>query len=193
VALVRPLKDSDEGYEEPIDPVVDGLSSRGFYPQNTVDAEDEAAGIERDDDGNLILKDEDAGEVPLSSLCTARQVAESLGNSTTTGTDYVNKVALTTPSVPVGTRYLIDWYCELSASAANRQPGVRCRVNDSVDLGEVTLRPSAGALFEQFSGCREFVSTSAGPQVVRIDFRRDGGSSATITIRRAAITLRRVG
>jgi hypothetical protein len=54
MALVRPLKDTPEGYEEPI-AVTDGLAAGGFYPQNATS--DTAVGIERDGSGNLVLKD----------------------------------------------------------------------------------------------------------------------------------------
>jgi hypothetical protein len=68
MALVHPLKNNDtEEYEEPIDAVVDGIAARGFFPQ--VDAEhDELVGISRDANGNLVLKDTNAGVRVLSDL-----------------------------------------------------------------------------------------------------------------------------
>lgn len=70
MALVGPLKDTNEGYEEPIDPEVDGLAARGFYPQNGA-SPDEAAGIEKDGAGNLIFKDAVTGPKTLAQITAA--------------------------------------------------------------------------------------------------------------------------
>jgi hypothetical protein len=69
-SLVAPLKNNPvEEYEEPIEPAVDGLAARGFYPQQA-GTNDEAIGVERDTDGNLVLKDLFANAT-LSSLLVA--------------------------------------------------------------------------------------------------------------------------
>lgn len=46
----------EEGYEQPLDPTQDSLAAKGFYPQ-TSNPPDSLVGIERDANGNLILKD----------------------------------------------------------------------------------------------------------------------------------------
>lgn len=66
MTLVRPLKDTAEGYEVPLDPSADGLAAKGFYPQNG--AENENVGIERDGSGNLVLKDGNAGTKTLTQI-----------------------------------------------------------------------------------------------------------------------------
>jgi hypothetical protein len=66
--LVSPLKNNEaEEYEEPIDPQVDSLAAQGFFPQwqNSFDTN---AGIARDVNGNLVLKDQVAGSKTLSQL-----------------------------------------------------------------------------------------------------------------------------
>ena len=73
--LVKPLKDSDEGYEEPIDPAVDGLSAGGFYPQNATSG-DQAAGVERDISGNLIFKDGVTGTRTLAQVASSTGITE---------------------------------------------------------------------------------------------------------------------
>ena len=55
--LVRPLKNAEGGeYEEPVNPVDDGVAAKGFYPQNSSSI-DENAGIERDGSGYMQFKD----------------------------------------------------------------------------------------------------------------------------------------
>lgn len=54
--LIEPLKDTNEGYEEPIDSEVDGLAAAGFYPQNGPTPNTDA-GVEKDMAGNLVFKD----------------------------------------------------------------------------------------------------------------------------------------
>ena len=71
--LIKPLKDSSEGYEEPVNPATDGLSSAGFYPQNSTN--DQAAGIERDGSGNLVLKDGITGTKTLADLIGITEAA----------------------------------------------------------------------------------------------------------------------
>jgi hypothetical protein len=73
--LVKPLKDSAEGYEEPIDPAVDGISAGGFYPQNLTSS-DQAAGVERDGSGNLVLKDAITGTRTLAQLSGGSGITE---------------------------------------------------------------------------------------------------------------------
>jgi hypothetical protein len=69
--LVSPLKNNEtEEYEEPIDPQVDSLVAQGFYPQ-WLNSLDNNAGIARDVNGNLVLKDQVAGSKTLSQLTGA--------------------------------------------------------------------------------------------------------------------------
>lgn len=72
--LIIPLKDTEEGYEEPIDPVADGLAAAGFYPQH--DGLDENVGIERDGSGNLVLKDGVTGSRTLAQVVGGAGVTE---------------------------------------------------------------------------------------------------------------------
>lgn len=76
--LVRPLKDttaSGEAYETPLDPVQDGVTSAGFYPQNAT-SNDQVVGLERDSSGNLILKDGITGTKTLTQISSSTGVTE---------------------------------------------------------------------------------------------------------------------
>jgi hypothetical protein len=74
--LIRPLKDTAESYEAPIDKDVDGLSASGFYPQTTA-SNDLVVGVERDLSGNLVLKDGVSGTKTLAQLVGGTGVTES--------------------------------------------------------------------------------------------------------------------
>jgi hypothetical protein len=67
VPIVPPLKDTIEGFEQPVDVTADGLAALGFYPQNSAIIASNV-GIERDGAGNLILKDAVVGTKTLASL-----------------------------------------------------------------------------------------------------------------------------
>jgi len=55
MASFPPLRNVDgQEFEQPIDKNTEGLVAKGFYPQNS-SSNDEAAGIERDANGYLIL------------------------------------------------------------------------------------------------------------------------------------------
>jgi len=119
---------------------------------------------------------------------TQRQNAESLGTSTNANTTYVNKVTLTTPVLPAG-RYMITWYCEVSTGTTNRDPQTRLQV-DGVTQAENTNRQTVANQWESRGGTREF-NLSAAAHTLALDFSR-GSSSATISIRRASISIWRI-
>lgn len=68
--IVAPLKDNpEEGYEQDININADSLAANGFYPQNAT-SHDGAAGMYRDAEGNLVLKDATNGTKTLSQLAS---------------------------------------------------------------------------------------------------------------------------
>jgi len=67
--LVVPEVDSAEGYEQPIGTHADGLAAAGFFPQSST-SNDMAVGLERDESGNLVLKDGVAGSVLLGDIAS---------------------------------------------------------------------------------------------------------------------------
>jgi hypothetical protein len=68
MASFPPLRNVDgQEYEQPIDKNTEGLMAKGFYPQGAATS-DEVAGVERDGSGNLILKDANAGSIPLNTV-----------------------------------------------------------------------------------------------------------------------------
>ena len=68
--LIEPLKDTTEGYEEPVDSEVDGLAARGFFPQNGA-TPNEDAGVEKDGSGHLTFKDAITGTKTLAQLAAS--------------------------------------------------------------------------------------------------------------------------
>ena len=66
--LVIPEKDSDEGYEQPIDVHNDGLGAAGFYPQHPSGPTDMGTGVEQDSGDNLVLKDPVSGPWTLAAI-----------------------------------------------------------------------------------------------------------------------------
>jgi hypothetical protein len=66
--LVRPDKDTNEGYEAELDTQNDGLAAAGFYPQYSTSF-DQSVGIERNSTVEMVLFDREA-TVTLSQLLT---------------------------------------------------------------------------------------------------------------------------
>jgi hypothetical protein len=69
--LIIPEKDSEEGYEQPIDVHVDGVGAAGFYPQHPSGPTDLSTGLEQDSGNNLVLKDPVSGAFTLAQLLAA--------------------------------------------------------------------------------------------------------------------------
>lgn len=127
------------------------------------------------------------------------QFAESEPDSTTTSTTYQLKVSLTTPSLPSGTYYL-TWYSEARAiSPDDGAVQMRLQQNNTTDIAEVELFTGSVTFnrledFQVFSGHKVFTSLS-GVQTFDIDYRDSptAGDAGTVAIRRARLTLWRVG
>lgn len=109
------------------------------------------------------------------------------GESTTTSTSWQQKVSLTTPSLPAGT-YMVHWYAEVkhSNSTMNEYSEVRCRANDTIELGFCAW---AFPVYDDFGGFR-VVELGAGVQTLDIDFRMQGDGTAYI--RRARLMMWRI-
>lgn len=125
----------------------------------------------------------------LSVFGSQYQYAAAEGTSTTTGTTLVSKVLLTTPSIPAGD-YHVAWGMELSVDAANRDIEVVLRA-DGVEVALHSERLTVAAYFTGH-GAIYRPTWTAGVHTLELLFRRPGGSSATITSRRARIELWRV-
>lgn len=68
MASFPPLRNVDgQEFEQPVNPNAEGLTANGFYPQNAT-SNDEAAGVQRDSSGNLVLKDAITGTKTLAQI-----------------------------------------------------------------------------------------------------------------------------
>jgi hypothetical protein len=128
-----------------------------------------------------------AGSSPVFG--TEAQIASSEGDSTTTGTTYVSKLLLTTPSIPAG-NYHVVWSIEAAASSSNRDIGIAV-YGDGALAAEHSERLVVANYFVSVSGVGNG-AMGAGVHTVELFFRRAGGSSATITVRRARIEFWRI-
>jgi len=120
---------------------------------------------------------------------TEAQIGSSEGDSTTTGTTYISKLLLTTPSIPAG-NYHVTWSIEAAASSSNRDIGIAL-YGDGVLAAEHSERLVVANYFVSVSGVANG-AMGAGVHTVELFFRRAGGSSATITVRRARIEFWRI-
>jgi len=85
--LIPLFDDPNEGFEAPINVNTHSVAAAGFYPQNSTSANKDA-GIYRDSNGNLILKDANTGIKTLAALASGGvsfAVPSTIGTSNTEG------------------------------------------------------------------------------------------------------------
>ena len=141
--------------------------------------------------GQLFLSatDNADGSVTINSTVTTPvfgtqyQYAESLGNQTTTSTTFLQKVNLTTTSLPAGT-YRIGFMAELGNNSVSNFVEVRCQLNNITDIGFSVIEPKDGANYYSFSGFSSQVLS--GINTIDIDFR---ANTNTAKIRNARIEI----
>lgn len=130
---------------------------------------------------------------PLPVFGTQYTYGESLGDSTTTSATYIQKLKVTTASLPAGD-YLVSWAYEWNLNSTFNSFAARVQVDDSTTLAEQVTEPkdSAATQFIPSAGTAQ-VTLTAATHDIDIDFRRDGGFfPPTATIRRARVALWRV-
>jgi Fe-S cluster assembly iron-binding protein IscA len=116
------------------------------------------------------------------------QVSE--GSSSTTSTNFVNKVTMTTASLPSGT-YRIGWYAEYNMNTTNNDFQARVRLNNASDLMffQLESKDSGG---DQYSSISGFDNQSlSGINEVTLDYSTNN-SGSTATIRRSRLEIWRV-
>lgn len=119
---------------------------------------------------------------------TEFQQAVSDTSSTSASTTYVNKVTLTTTSLPLGT-YRIGWSAETSNATTNNSVDARVQLNGTTDLGFRIQESQDVRDWYNFHG---FVYQSlSGVNTITIDYRAFP-SAGNMSIRRARIELWRV-
>ena len=120
---------------------------------------------------------------------TQFQYAESLGTTTnTSNTTYVNKVTLTTSSLPSGT-YVLNWTLVWSSSNASRESDFRI-LDNTTPLVTWVSSASRNQAVEMKSGFKILTGVS-GVKTYNLDFKVNA-SSSTISVRDAILTLWRV-
>lgn len=121
------------------------------------------------------------------------QDAASEGESETSSTSWVQKLRLTTPSIPAG-RYRVGWHYEWNYASAANDALVQVQVDDDAAkiLMEMTQEPpDAGSDQWNNKGGFGYVDLAAGAHTVDLDYRA-GNGLYSITIRKARLELWRV-
>jgi len=110
--------------------------------------------------------------------------AESESQSSTTSSNYQQKLKLTTPSLASG-NYLIQWYCEITSTDKDGMAAI-VELDDTTTIAETEDdRHHSEDYFKPFSGFKQVTLTS-GVHEIDIDYKRFGG---TAKIRRARISI----
>ena len=112
---------------------------------------------------------------------------ESETESSTSSTQYVQKVTMTTNDLPNG-KYRIGWYVE--ANATSTKGSVETQVDrGGVVLGNGRHEPKDSNNWIECSGFR--TETISGIQTIQLQFKRSGGN-ATAKVRRARLEIWRI-
>jgi hypothetical protein len=122
-----------------------------------------------------------------NSESLVRYYAESEEIDSTTSLTYLEKLKLTTPSIPAGT-YKLDWCCSVANSNGDRRVEVKIELNDTTIINELMKPKVDGTDFTSLSGFKH-ISLTAGVHFIDMDYR---ALANTASIRRARIELSRV-
>jgi hypothetical protein len=123
----------------------------------------------------------------MSHIITPPTVSESSGNSSTTGTSFLQKVSIT---LSANTSYLVFYSAEFDVNNSNRPAEVKLELNNTTVLYKYTVPGGTSSVNQwyQFSG-RFVIDMGATPTpTIDMDYRMiTSFGSDTITIRRAKI------
>lgn len=121
---------------------------------------------------------------------TQFQQAEDNTTSTTSSTAFVNKLILTTPSLPSGT-YRVGWYSELTnTAAANYSGSARIQLNATTDLGARIQESQDVRDIHNFNGY--IYLTLSGINSFNLDYAKVGAGTGNVSIRRSRIEIWRI-
>jgi hypothetical protein len=125
--------------------------------------------------------------ITLSSVgLGGTEFAASEGDSSTSSNTPVNKVTLTTSSLPAGT-YRIGWYYEWSHSSTASDFRARVFVDGTTTLMEQSQEPQDARTDQRIpAGGHGYLALGSGVHTVALDFWAEGG---TATIRRARLEI----
>jgi hypothetical protein len=108
--------------------------------------------------------------------------------STTSTTVYLNKLTITTPSLPLGD-YKVSWSFKWRTAAANRAHDVRIQRNAANLIQFINFSPNV-AEFPASSGFK-FVDAISGVQTLTLDFKVSG-SGTTAFMSEAMLEIKRL-
>lgn len=117
------------------------------------------------------------------------QKSESLGESTTSSTTYVQKLRLTTSSLPAGD-YIIQWSADWAGLSEDKVVAARIQQDDTTDLSETVMKikgSDGNGPYVSLAG--HAIRTLSGVHTFDIDHK---DISADSKIRNARLTLWRV-
>ena len=104
------------------------------------------------------------------------EAAESLAESTTVSTTYVNKLTLTTASLAAGD-YYISWSASVSNSNNGKLIGVQVQVDDTTTLTDTNTFVDTLNLFESVSG-NAVVTLTAATHTIDLDFKTSANTGS---------------
>ena len=152
------------------------------WDNNQLQVSSTLSGVMPTEDGHLATKDYVDADVFGNEYTYAEREAE----STETGTAFVNKVTLTTATIPAGD-YHIQWSLEMKSSASNRDVEMQVDLDAGTILNNTTIRLDE---YIALGGHKRATLTNA-VHTVEIDFRRITGGG-TCYVQRARISMWRV-
>jgi len=138
---------------------------------------------------SFILKYNSANN-KLEYVSQIEEYAESLGNSATTDTNWVQKLRLTTTSLPAGD-YEISWYGEQSTDKAIVAVDVQVQVDDTTTIVSLS-RQLSSPYYYPFCGFIK-VTLGAGVHNIDLDHRTKPGSGTGSQIKNVVLNIRSKG
>lgn len=119
---------------------------------------------------------------------TQNTSAESLGVSSTTSTSYIQKLKLTTPSIPAG-NYMINWSADLGNSSTKVASKMQVQVDDTTTLAGSQIDFTESNGYAMQAG-HAIVALTAAVHTIDIDYSIL--SAGTANIRNARLTIWRI-
>ena len=113
--------------------------------------------------------------------------AESSGVSTTTSSSFVQKIKITTASLPAGD-YRIEWYAEQNTHKAFIETALRVQVDDTSTCTDYLEHYANADTYYGKSGWH-VMTLSAGVHEIDLDHRTDSGSGAGSSIKNARLSI----
>jgi hypothetical protein len=166
---------------------LDTANEYSTLPEKTVPVGADIFAIEDSADSGAKKKVQ-IGNLPQPVFGTEISLASSDSESTTTSSNYQQKLRLTTPSLPSGT-YRIGWYYEAANNTQGSCVYVQGQLNDTTTLFQTNTRMYEASYF--ISGGGGFYAASlSGVQNIDIDYRAEDGGTARI--RRVRLELWRI-